>query len=198
MKLNIHLSTAIHRASDALGQDITAKTIALVRVLAPVLPARLEEVRRGQEGVVTEDSSNSEAVPFSIRQLELLDLISQVSELGLSCRAQVVGGQQTRCAIELHDRKTLDERGKGLEGLGQLRGGSLVGQKASGGGDSEGVQGMREGRRVIMDVGEPLQGSRGRERNLRPSHCGDGRRDPRAGSTKRCVGSRAKDKSALV
>jgi hypothetical protein len=68
-KGDIHLSTAIHRASNTLRQELTAKTIALVRVLAPVLPAGLEEVGRGQEGVVTEDSSNGEAIPLSIRQL---------------------------------------------------------------------------------------------------------------------------------
>lgn len=171
IKVNIHLSTTIHRASDTLGQDVAAKTIALVRVLAPVLPARFEEVRRGQEGVVTEDSSDGKAIPFPVRQLKLLNLISQVRELSLSSRAQLVGGQQTRLPIELHDRKALDQGGKRLEDLGQLRGSSLVGQEASRSGDGEGVQGMRQGGRVIMDVREPLQGSRGRERNLSPSHC---------------------------
>lgn len=167
---NIHLSTAIHGTSDRLGKDIPTKSVPLVWVLHPVLPARLKEVRRGHEGVVPEDGSNSELVVGPIGQDKLLDLISQVGELSLDGRAKLICRQQAGRSVELDDRKALHQRLERLEGLREVNRGSLVRQEASRGGDGEGVQSMRHGGRVIMDMGEPLQGRGGGVGHFSSSH----------------------------
>jgi hypothetical protein len=141
-KMNLQLSAAIHGTSNGHRQNITAKTVTTLGVLVPVLPARLKEVRRGQEGIITEDSSNSKSIWRAIREDKLLNLISQVSELGLDSRAKLVGSQQTGLAIKSDDRETVDEGQQGAECLWKLCRGSLIGQEACLGGDGEGVQGM--------------------------------------------------------
>ena len=75
----------------------------------------------------------------AISQDQLLDLVSQVGKLSLDSRAELIGSQQTGFAIEPDDRETIDERQQSTEGLWQLDRGSLIGQEACLGGDSEGV-----------------------------------------------------------
>jgi hypothetical protein len=122
-----------------LGQDITTKSIATFWVLVPVLPARLEQVRRGQEGIVTEDRSNGEAIRRAIGKNQLLNLVSQVSKLGLDGRAKLISSQQTGLAVEPDDRETVDQRQQGTESLWQLNRGSLIRQEACLGGDGKRV-----------------------------------------------------------
>ena len=45
-RLDVQLSTLIHRPGNRLGQEVSSQPIPLVRGLAPVLPAWLQQVSR--------------------------------------------------------------------------------------------------------------------------------------------------------
>jgi hypothetical protein len=48
-----------------------------LRVLGPLLPARLKKISRSKEGIVTEDGSSSYQVRLAINE-KVIDLIGQV------------------------------------------------------------------------------------------------------------------------
>lgn len=158
MVCNIQLSTTIHRASHSPRKHVTSQAIPLVRVFAPVLPAWLKQVRRSQEGVITENGSDSIEVWGAISSDKLVNFGGEVRKL-LDGRTQFIGSQKTRGTIKLLHRKTFKQGLQRFEGIRQLGRGHNEGQEAGGGGDSEGVQGLRQGCRVIMDMRKTLHGS---------------------------------------
>lgn len=50
-KGNLHLSTLDEGASDALGQDLTTKSITIIRIVAVHLPTGLKQVRRSNKAM---------------------------------------------------------------------------------------------------------------------------------------------------
>lgn len=140
--MNVQLSTAIHRPSNSLWQNVSSKAISVLGSLGPVLPARLEEVRRGQEGIVTEDSGDGKQIRRAVSGDELVNLVSQIRQLRLDSRAKLIRGQQARLAVSPNHRGTVQQGGQWLEDLGQGSRGSGIGEKARRGSDGEGVQGV--------------------------------------------------------
>lgn len=99
---NIQLRTPIHGACYRPRQEVSSETIAIVRVLAPILPARLKQVSRRQERVIPEDGSDGVKVRGAIGRDKLVDFLREVGEFGDS-RAQLICRQQPGRAVELRD-----------------------------------------------------------------------------------------------
>lgn len=130
-RANIQLGTTAHRTGNGMRQGVSSETIALVLVLVPVLPAGLKQVHGGQEGEVSEQGRDGIKVWLAIRGNDLLNLGSQVRQLGQDSRAELICGQETRLAVQPEDRRTVQEGHQGLEDLRQGCGGSGIGHEAS-------------------------------------------------------------------
>lgn len=61
-----------------------AKTVALLR-RDPRLPARLQEIRRGQEGVVPKRGGDEVQVGRAIGSFQRVDLVDEIGEVALIC-----------------------------------------------------------------------------------------------------------------
>jgi hypothetical protein len=97
-----------------------------LRVLGPLLPARLKKISRSKEGIVTEDCRSSDQVRLAIDE-KLIDLIGQVRKgiAKVDGWTELVRCQQARGAIFLDDGHAFDQLDHGIESVWKLGLGSL-------------------------------------------------------------------------
>lgn len=109
--------------------------------------AGLEQIGRGQEGVVTvQGVHDGEVVLVQVHGL------AEVREDGVDLGAQFGLGQQAGGAVRLLDGHALEDGLEGIKLLGQGLDGVGAGEEAAGGGDHEGGHGVVIWTGIVQDV----------------------------------------------
>ena len=141
---DLHLGAASNGKRDVLGESLTAETVLLTADEA--LVARLKEVGRGKERVVSVESVHE-------RQVVLVEVheLSQVRENGVDLISKLGVSQQTGLARQSLDGHAVEDVIQRLELLGELDDGVHAGKETTGSGNHEGRDGHVIRTRVVQD-----------------------------------------------
>lgn len=142
---HLHLGASRNGVRDLLGQNLATKTVLFTA--HETLVARLQQVRRGKERVVTVQRIHDGQVI-----LVQVHSVRQVREVGVNLGAELGLGQQTGGAIELLDRHALEDRLESLKLLGQGDDWVGTGEETTGSGDHEGGHGVVIRTGIVQDV----------------------------------------------